>query len=237
MIASFAVAVPTAIKIFNWLATLWRGNLWFRAPLYFCLGFIALFTMGGLSGILLAAFPVDYQAQDSYYVVAHLHYVLFGGTVFGIFAGTYYWLPKISGRMLDERLGKLHFWLLFVGFNATFLPQHLLGLMGMPRRVYTYDREGLWEWYNLISTIGLLPHGRRHPRLRLERRQELAERRARRQRPVASPTRSSGTRPRRRRAQLRLRPLRHEPPAAARPAAEARGAADRDAHVPAPGSG
>jgi cytochrome c oxidase subunit 1 len=154
MIASFAVAVPTAIKIFNWLATLWQGHLWFRAPLYFALGFIALFTMGGLSGVMLAAYPVDYQAQDSYYVVAHLHYVLFGGTVFGIFAGTYYWFPKITGRMYDERLAKAHFWLLFVGFNAAFLPQHMLGLMGMPRRVYTYDREGLFEWYNLISSLG-----------------------------------------------------------------------------------
>ena len=161
MIASFSVAVPTAIKIFNWLATLWKGHLWFRAPLYFCLGFIGLFTMGGLSGILLAAYPVDYQAQDSYYVVAHLHYVLFGGTVFGIFAGTYYWFPKITGRMYDERLAQIHFWLIFVGFNAAFLPQHMLGLMGMPRRVYTYDREGLFEWYNLISTHRRVPHGRR----------------------------------------------------------------------------
>ena len=154
MIASFSVAVPTAIKIFNWLATLWRGHLWFRAPLYFSLGFIALFTMGGLSGIMLAAYPVDYQAHDSYYVVAHFHYVLFGGTVFGIFAGTYYWFPKITGRMYDERLARIHFWLMFIGFNAAFLPQHMLGLMGMPRRVYTYEREGLFEWYNLVSTLG-----------------------------------------------------------------------------------
>jgi cytochrome c oxidase subunit 1 len=154
MIASFSVAVPTAIKIFNWLATLWKGHLWFRTPLYFALGFIGLFTMGGLSGILLATYPVDYQAHDSYYVVAHLHYVLFGGTVFGIFAGTYYWFPKITGRLYDERLGKLHFWLMFLGFNAAFLPQHMLGLMGMPRRIYTYEREGLFEWYNLISTLG-----------------------------------------------------------------------------------
>jgi len=154
MITSFSVAVPTAIKIFNWLATLWRGHLWFRAPLYFCLGFIALFTMGGLSGIMLAAYPIDYQAHDSYYVVAHFHYVLFGGTVFGVFAGTYYWFPKITGRMYDERLARIHFWLMFIGFNAAFLPQHMLGLMGMPRRVYTYEREGLFEWYNLISTLG-----------------------------------------------------------------------------------
>jgi cytochrome c oxidase subunit I len=152
--SSFSVAIPTAVKIFNWLATLWRGHLVFRAPLLFCLGFLGLFTIGGLSGIVLATFPVDYQAHDSYYVVAHFHYVLFGGTVFGLFAGTYYWFPKMSGRMYDERLAKIHFWLLFVGFNLTFFVQHLLGLMGMQRRIYTYDREGLFETYNLISTIG-----------------------------------------------------------------------------------
>jgi cytochrome c oxidase subunit I len=154
MITSFSVAVPTAIKIFNWLATLWRGHLWFRAPLLFCLGFIGLFTMGGLSGIMLAAFPVDYQTHDTYYVVAHFHYVLFGGTVFGIFAGIYYWFPKMTGRMYDERLGVVHFWLMFIGFNAAFLPQHMLGLMGMQRRIYTYEREGLFEWYNLVSSLG-----------------------------------------------------------------------------------
>jgi cytochrome c oxidase subunit 1 len=154
LVTSFSVAIPTAIKIFNWLATLWRGHLIFRAPLLFALGFIALFTMGGLSGIMLATFPIDYQAQDTYYVVAHLHYVLFGGTVFGIFAGLYYWFPKITGRMYSERLAQWHFWLLFVGFNAAFLPQHMLGLMGMPRRVYTYERGGLFEWYNLVSSLG-----------------------------------------------------------------------------------
>ena len=154
LVTSFSVAIPTAIKIFNWLATLWRGHLIFRAPLLFALGFIALFTMGGLSGIVLATFPIDYQAQDTYYVVAHLHYVLFGGTVFGIFAGLYYWFPKITGRMYSERLAQWHFWLLFAGFNAAFLPQHMLGLMGMPRRVYTYERGGLFEWYNLVSSLG-----------------------------------------------------------------------------------
>jgi cytochrome c oxidase subunit 1 len=154
MLSSMAVAVPTGVKIFNWLATTWRGNLIFDTPMLFALGFIALFTMGGLSGIFLAAFPVDWQVTDTYYVIAHFHYVLFGGSVFGIFAGLYYWWPKMFGRLLDERLGKLHFVLMFVGFNLAFLPQHMLGLLGMPRRVYTYSHGGLWEVYNLISSIG-----------------------------------------------------------------------------------
>jgi cytochrome c oxidase subunit 1 len=154
MITSMVIAVPTGVKIFNWLATAWRGNIHFDTPMLFSLGFIALFTMGGLSGIFLAAFPVDWQVTDTYYVVAHLHYVLFGGSMFGVFAGLFYWWPKMFGRMLDERLGKLFFWLLFVGFNLTFLPQHMLGLLGMPRRIWTYHHGGLWEWYNLTSTIG-----------------------------------------------------------------------------------
>jgi cytochrome c oxidase subunit 1 len=154
MISSMVIAVPTGVKIFNWLATAWRGSIHFDTPMLFALGFIALFTMGGLSGIFLAAFPVDWQVTDTYYVVAHLHYVLFGGSIFGIFAGLYYWWPKMFGRMLDERLGKLSFWLMFVGFNLTFLPQHMLGLLGMPRRIWTYHHGGLWEWYNLTSSIG-----------------------------------------------------------------------------------
>jgi heme/copper-type cytochrome/quinol oxidase subunit 1 len=154
MVSTMAVAIPTGVKIFNWLATTWRGNLIFDPPMLYALGFIAVFTMGGLSGIFLAAFPVDWQVTDSYYVVAHLHYVLFGGSIFGIFAGLYYWWPKIFGRVLDVKLGKWQFWLTFIGFNMTFLPQHMLGLLGMPRRIYTYDHGGLWEWYNLISTIG-----------------------------------------------------------------------------------
>jgi cytochrome c oxidase subunit 1 len=154
MISSMVIAVPTGIKIFNWVATAWRGNLIFDTPMLFATGFIALFTMGGLSGIFLAAFPVDWQLNDSYYVVAHFHYVLFGGSAFGFFGGLFYWWPKMFGRMLDERLGKWFFWLLFVGFNMTFLPQHMLGLLGMPRRIYTYHHGGLWEIYNSISTAG-----------------------------------------------------------------------------------
>jgi cytochrome c oxidase subunit 1 len=154
MITSMVIAVPTGVKIFNWLATAWRGSIHFDTPMLFALGFIALFTMGGLSGIFLAAFPVDWQVTDTYYVVAHLHYVLFGGSIFGIFAGLYYWWPKMFGRLLDERLGKASFWTMFVGFNLTFLPQHMLGLLGMPRRIFTYQHGGLWEWYNLTSTIG-----------------------------------------------------------------------------------
>jgi cytochrome c oxidase subunit 1 len=154
MISSMVIAVPTGIKIFNWLATTWRGHLILDTPMLFALGFLALFTMGGLSGIFLAAFPVDWQLNDSYFIVAHFHYVAFGGIVFALFAGIHYWWPKMFGRMLDERLGKVCFWLMFVGFNLTFLPQHMLGLLGMPRRVYTYHHGGLWEVYNMLSTIG-----------------------------------------------------------------------------------
>jgi cytochrome c oxidase subunit 1 len=153
-VASYAIAIPTGVKVFNWVATLWRGQLVFRTPMLFALGFVGLFVMGGLSGIVVAAYPVDYQTHDSYYVVAHFHYTLLGGSLFGLFAGMYYWFPKMTGRMYDERLGKAHFWLMFVGFNLAFLPQHMLGLLGMPRRVYTYEREGLFEAYNLLSTIG-----------------------------------------------------------------------------------
>jgi len=153
MIASMIIAVPTGIKIFNWLATLWRGNLHFDTPMLFALGFLSVFVIGGLSGIYLAAFPIDWQVHDTYFVVAHFHYVLFGGAVFAIFAGLFYWWPKMFGRLLDEKLGKWQFWTLFVGFNLAFFPQHLLGLEGMPRRVYTYSNES-WEGYNLASTIG-----------------------------------------------------------------------------------
>ncbi len=154
MISSMIIAVPTGVKIFNWLATLWRGNIRFDSPMLFALGFLGLFTIGGLSGIFVAAFPFDWQAQDTYFVVAHLHYVLFGGTVFAVFAGLFYWWPKMFGRRLGETLGKWQFWLMMIGFNLTFFPQHMLGLLGMPRRIYTYRNDSLWEAYNLASTIG-----------------------------------------------------------------------------------
>jgi cytochrome c oxidase subunit I len=154
MLSSFLIAVPTGIKIFNWIATLWRGSIVMRTPLYFAAALPALFVIGGISGVILAIFPVDWQLHDSYFVVAHFHYVLFGGAVFGIFSGLYYWFPKMSGRLLSEGLGKLSFWLMFVGFNMTFLIQHSAGLSGMPRRVYDYPDYADWGAYNLISTIG-----------------------------------------------------------------------------------
>jgi cytochrome c oxidase subunit 1 len=155
MIASMVIGVPTGIKIFNWIATTWRGNLQFDTAMLFALGFIVVFTIGGMSGIFVAAYPFDWQAHDSYFVVAHFHYVLMGGATFALFAALFYWWPKIFGRMLDERLGKLTFWLFFIGFNVAFQPQHLLGLLGMNRRIYTYsDDQPYWETYNLISSLG-----------------------------------------------------------------------------------
>jgi cytochrome c oxidase subunit I len=157
MISSLIVAVPTGVKIFNWLATLWRGTIEFRLPLLFCAAFIAQFVVGGVSGVILAIFPVDWQLTDTYFVVAHMHYVLFGGTFFGILAGVYYWFPKMTGRMLSEGLGKLSFWITVIGFNMTFLPQHSAGMSGMPRRIAEYSgAPGATELqgYNLVSTIG-----------------------------------------------------------------------------------
>jgi cytochrome c oxidase subunit I len=154
MLSSFAIAVPTGIKIFNWLATLWRGTIVMKTPLFFAAGFLSMFVIGGISGVVLAIFPVDWYFNDTYFVVAHIHYVLFGGSVFAIFAGLYYWFPKMSGRMLSEGLGKLSFLLMFVGFNLTFLVQHSLGLEGMPRRIYRYPDYSNWPALNLISTVG-----------------------------------------------------------------------------------
>jgi cytochrome c oxidase subunit 1 len=154
MLSSFTIAVPTGIKIFNWIATLWKGSIVYKTPLMFAAAVPGLFVIGGISGVILAIFPVDWQLTDTYFVVAHMHYVLFGGAVFGIFAGLYYWFPKMSGRLMSEALGKASFWLMFVGFNVTFLVQHSAGLSGMPRRVYTYSHDLHVTTYNLISTIG-----------------------------------------------------------------------------------
>src|SRR5947208_1995656 len=154
MLSSVTIAVPTGIKIFNWIATTWRGNVILDTPMLFALGAVGVFTIGGLSGIFLAAFPFDWQVTDTYFVVAHMHYVLFGGSAFALFAGFYYWWPMMFGRFLDERLGRLNFWLYFIGVNLTFFPQHFLGLLGMPRRIWTYNHHGWWAAWNLVSTIG-----------------------------------------------------------------------------------
>jgi cytochrome c oxidase subunit I len=148
------IAIPTAVKIFNWLATIWGGQLRMRIPMIFALGFIGMFLIGGLNGVALAVVPFDYQATDTYFVVSHIHYVLFGGSVFGVFAGIYYWFPKMTGKLLDERLGQIQFWLFLVGANLAFFPMHILGLLGMPRRYYTYPANLGWNDLNLLSTIG-----------------------------------------------------------------------------------
>src|SRR5881409_1468352 len=145
MLSSMTIAVPTGIKIFNWIATTWRGNVILDTAMLFALGAVGVFTIGGLSGIMLAAFPFDWQVTDTYFVVAHMHYVLFGSSAFALFGGFYYWWPKMFGRLLDERLGKLNFWLYFVGINLTFFPQHFLGLLGMPQRVWTWNGNGWWQ--------------------------------------------------------------------------------------------
>ena len=153
-ITSMLIAVPTGIKIFNWLATLWGGKIHFKTAMMYALSFIPLFVIGGVSGVMLAMAPADLQYNDSYFVVAHFHYVLFGGTLMGALAGLYYWFPKIWGRQLNETLGKINFWLVFIGFNVTFFPMHIVGLEGMPRRIATYSAGYGWTIWNQISTIG-----------------------------------------------------------------------------------
>ncbi len=153
-LTTMLIAIPTGVKIFNWLATIWGGRIVLKTAMLFALGFIGLFTMGGLSGFMHASPPADLQQTDTYFVVAHIHYVLFGGAMMGIFAGIYYWFPKITGRLLDERLGQWHFWLTFVAMNLTFFPMHFVGLLGMPRRIYTYAPHMGFDTMNLMSTIG-----------------------------------------------------------------------------------
>jgi cytochrome c oxidase subunit 1 len=148
------ISIPTGVLFFNWLATLWKGQLRFEPPMLFALGFIALFLIGGIDGVWMASPAMDFAIHDTYWVVAHLHYVLFGGTVFGIMAGLYYWFPKITGRMLSRRLGQVQFWVQFVGFNMTFFPMHILGLRGMPRRVADYPTGRGWDSLNLLSSLG-----------------------------------------------------------------------------------
>jgi cytochrome c oxidase subunit 1 len=153
-LSTMFIAVPTGVKIFNWLGTMWGGSIRFTTPMLFSIGFVAMFIIGGLSGVTHAIVPSDFQQQDTYYIVAHFHYVLFGGAIFGLFSGAYYWLPKVTGRMLSEGLGKIHFWLMLIGFNLTFLPMHWLGLQGMPRRYYTYPEEAGWGFWNFMETVG-----------------------------------------------------------------------------------
>ena len=154
--STMVIAVPTGVKMFNWIATMYGGSLQFKTPMLFAVGFIAMFLLGGLSGVMHAVVPVDTQQQDTYFIVAHFHYVLVGGSIFGLMAGLYYWWPKMTGRMLSERLGKWHFWLMFAGFNITFFPMHFLGVIGMPRRIYTYDADMGWTAWNAVISAGSL---------------------------------------------------------------------------------
>ncbi len=156
---SMLIAVPTGVKIFNWVATMWGGSIRLTTAMCFAVAFLLQFVVGGLSGVTFAVAPIDWQMTDTYYVVAHFHYVLFGGTAFALFSAAYYWFPKMSGRMLSERIGRAHFWLMVVGFNLTFFVQHFLGFAGMPRRVYTYPDIPTWGALNLVSTVGAFVMG------------------------------------------------------------------------------
>jgi cytochrome c oxidase subunit 1 len=153
-IMTFLIAIPTGVKMFNWVFTMWRGQLTFSTPLLFALGFLSMFLIGGINGAFSASVPVDFALHDTYWVVAHIHYVLFGGSVFGVMAGVYYWFPKMTGRMLNETLGKVQFVLMFIGFNLTFFPMHTLGLEGMPRRIADYSATAGWNELNVAATVG-----------------------------------------------------------------------------------
>ncbi len=159
MFTTMLISVPSGVKMFNWLATMWGGSLSFKTPMYFAIGFLFLFLIGGVDGMFHAVVPVDYAINDTYWVVSHIHYVLFGGSVFGVFAGIYFWFPKITGKFLDEGLGKVQFWLMFIGMNLAFNPMHVLGLKGMPRRIADYQGGQGWDVWNLISTIGAFTIG------------------------------------------------------------------------------
>jgi cytochrome c oxidase subunit 1 len=148
------ISIPTGVLFFIWLATLWRGKIRFEVPMLFALGFFAMFLIGGIDGVWMASPAMDYAIHDTFWVVAHIHYVLFGGTIFAVFAGIYFWFPKMTGIRLGDGLGKLHFWLMLVGFNLTFFPMHVLGIHGMPRRIALYTADRGWGTLNMVSTIG-----------------------------------------------------------------------------------
>jgi cytochrome c oxidase subunit 1 len=154
--SSMLIAIPNGVQIFCWVVTLWSGRPVLKTPLYFVLGFFFIFVIGGLSGIMLASVPIDTQVHDTYFVVAHFHYVLVGGAVFPLLGAAYYWFPKITGRMMSETLGRWNFWLAFIGFNVAFFPMHILGMLGMPRRVYTYQPEMGWGTLNMVATLGAI---------------------------------------------------------------------------------
>lgn len=156
VVSSLLVSIPTGIKFFNWLATMYGGRIRFDSPMLFAFGFLSMFLIGGLTGIMLAAAPFDFQLSDSYFVIGHFHWVLIGGTLFGTFAGLHYWFPKVTGRMLSERLARWQFWLLYIGFFLTFGPMHISGILGMPRRIYTYDVDRGWDFWNQFTTLGAL---------------------------------------------------------------------------------
>ncbi len=153
-VSTMLIAVPTGVKIFNWVFTIWGGDVRLKTPFYFAIGFVAMFIIGGLSGVTHALVPSDAEQHQTYYIVAHFHYVLFGGAIFGLFGGIYYWFPKMTGRLLSEKIGLTHFWLMLIGFNMTFGPFHMLGLDGMPRRIYTYPAGHGWGFWNMVATIG-----------------------------------------------------------------------------------
>ena len=196
---TFLIAVPTGVKFFNWIFTMWRGQLRLATPLLFALGFLTMFLIGGINGAFAASVPVDFALHDTYFVVAHIHYVLFGGSVFGIMAGLYYWFPKMTGRMLNETLGKVQFVLMFIGFNLTFFPMHELGLSGMPRRIADYSSTAGWNDLNLLATIGGFVDRREHDPAAVERLRVAAQRRRSPATTRGRATRSSGRRRRHRR--------------------------------------
>jgi cytochrome c oxidase subunit 1 len=155
-LTTMLIAIPTGVKIFNWISTMWGGALRFTTAMLFAIALVGMFTIGGISGVMHSSPPADLQQTDTYFVVAHFHYVLFGGSMFGIFAGIYYYFPKMFGRMMNETLGKWHFWGSFIAMNLTFFPMHFSGLLGMPRRIYQYDAGQGWDTFNMMSSIGAI---------------------------------------------------------------------------------